>query len=133
MNKSDVGAGRGSVDRFVRLRIEMAEKGWHTEDRLTTEGWGNTVGYSIWFSRWDWHGKRLHGNRACYHAHGYVSDGVDKIVERAAGLAKSAWEIFPSFPPDQLADGSLRESVFKPNDQGEARAGSATSPKPPTQ
>ena len=93
----------------------MAQKGWQSEDRLTMDGWGKNVGYSIWFSRWTWHGKRLLGNKACYHASGYVSEGIENNVVRAAEKAKLAWRAFPNFPPDQLANGKLRESVFNPN------------------
>ena len=114
-SKNGVPAGDGSLDSLVRIRRAMAQKGWQSEDRLTMEGWGKNVGYSIWFSRWNWHGKRLYGNKACYHASGYVSEGIEKIVERAAEKAKLAWRAFPSFPPDQLANGKLRESVFNPN------------------
>jgi hypothetical protein len=94
----------------MQIRQSMAAKGWASEDRLTKQGWGDKVGYSIWFSRYDWHGKRalvLVGNKACYHAHTSDLSRIDEAVARAADRADTAWEHFPDRPPEQGADGSL--------------------------
>jgi len=44
----------------MHIRAAMAAEGWQSQDRITKQGWGGeTYGYQIWFSRWDWHGKRV--------------------------------------------------------------------------
>lgn len=101
------------LSKLVRIRRAMALRGWQSEDRLSTQGWGDNVGYTIWFSRWNWHGNNLLGNSATYWASGYVSEGILQIVEKAASRAKLAWRAFSDFPPEQLSNGKLRESVFK--------------------
>lgn len=35
----------------------MAKLGWCIEEKIGSNGWRNTVGYYIKFSRYDWHGK----------------------------------------------------------------------------
>jgi len=102
-SKPQVAAGGDSLDRLVRLRLAMWAEGWTSEDQLTTNGWGSGLGYSIWFNRWDWHGKRLTAFRATYHAHGLARDGILSVAEKAAALAREAWERFPDEPPNQMA------------------------------
>ena len=108
------GLERAAV-RIVEIRVQMAEQGWKSEDRLTDVGWGNGFGYSVWFRRWDWHGTHLIkaiGEDACYHAH---RKGLDRgsmlvAVEEAAQRARDAWNRYPypALPPVQMADGKLR-------------------------
>jgi hypothetical protein len=81
----------------------MWAEGWTSEDQLTTNGWGSGLGYSIWFNRWDWHGKKLTAFRATYHAHGLASEGIMRVAEKAASLAREAWAKFPDEPPNQMA------------------------------
>lgn len=95
------------MDEAQRIRIEMANEGWHSNDRISDMGWGSTFGYSIWFERWDWHGKRLHGNKACYHAHRAGLSHIPETVKQAADLAKRAWAEFPDDPPRMWANGTL--------------------------
>lgn len=86
-------------------RLLMAAEGWHSEDRLTDMGWGNgRMGYSIWFWRNDWHGKKTHqltGGRACYHAHTADLRMIPQTIGTAAGIARRAWAQFPEVPPRQ--------------------------------
>lgn len=86
------------------LRTQMAAEGWESEDRLTRVGWGATPGYSIWFRRADWHGKRalvLTGDFAKYHAHIPDPARAGEAVHAAAALARRAWTEFPDCPPRQ--------------------------------
>lgn len=86
------------------IRLAMAKLGWRSEDKLTDQGWGGKFGYSIWFERYDWHGKRTLvqvGSAACYHAHSSNLDDVAATVQRAADLAIKAWNDFPECPPSQ--------------------------------
>ena len=91
----------------MQIRLEMTELGWYSEDRLTDMGWrGGKFGYSIWFSRWNWHGQRT--DKATYHAHTADLDAIDETVEKAANLAKKAWDEFPTKAPHQLMPDELR-------------------------
>ncbi|KVP39843.1 hypothetical protein [Burkholderia ubonensis] len=43
---------------LLELRVAMAAEGWLSQDMVSPEGWSEEPGYSIWFKRYDWHGKR---------------------------------------------------------------------------
>ncbi len=75
-----------------QIRIEMAELGWNSEDRITDMGWGDKHGYSIWFERWDWHGKRT--DRVCFHEHRAELSKIEDAVKVAAKRALRAWSEF---------------------------------------
>ena len=91
----------------MQIRLEMTKLGWYSDDRLTDMGWGGDVfGYSIWFSRWNWHGKKT--DKATYHAHTKDLDKIDEVVEKAANLAKKAWAEFPAKAPRQLLSDELK-------------------------
>jgi hypothetical protein len=91
---------------ILALRKEMSEEGWASEDKLTYMGWGGVkYGYSIWFSRWNWHGKPH--DKVCFHAHTSDISKMAEIAERAASLARRAWSEYPDFPPAQDAKGEL--------------------------
>ncbi len=91
---------------------EMAGEGWECEIRVTTMGWRDGPGFSVWFSRWDWHGQRcasLTGGRASYHCHTSNLNEMLATAIRASDRAKRAWQDFPAVPPIQNADGGLAE------------------------
>lgn len=78
---------------MIALRAAMHAEGWGSHDRLTAMGWGDVKpGYSIWFSRWDWHGRRT--DNITFHAH--VDDVLraSEAVAHAAALAREAWATF---------------------------------------
>ena len=90
----------------MKIRLAMTKRGWISEDRLTYMGWGDEgtkrrprFGYSIWFERWDWHGQRC--DKVCYHAHTNDLSKIPEAVQRAAKLARKAWNEFPDVPPSQ--------------------------------
>lgn len=94
----------------LELRTQMAAEGWMSEDQVSTEGWGGTPGYSIWFKRFDWHGRRamaLVGTAATYHAHTPDPRNALNAALRAAELARRAWADFPECPPAQTAQHTL--------------------------
>lgn len=94
----------------MALRAEMTAEGWDSEDRITRMGWIDGPGYSIWFRRSDWHGKRalvLTGHFAVYHAHVADPSKALEAVRTAAALARRAWTEFPDCPPQQGAAGAL--------------------------
>lgn len=88
------------------IRIYMSTIGWMSEDRLSNLGWGNKVGYSIWFWRWDWHNVKL-GNKVCFHYHTDDLSKIDEVVAKTAIKALKAWQQFPDKVPGQL---DIRES-----------------------
>jgi hypothetical protein len=87
------------------IRQDMAFKGWQSEDRLTSFGFGQDEmgnpewGYSIWFYRWDWHGRKCEKVSFCSE-----TDDISEIqssVKKAAKKALEAWNTNPNFPPNQ--------------------------------
>lgn len=78
---------------MIALRAAMHAEGWGSEDRISNWGTRSTpAGYSIWFSRWDWHGRRT--DNITFHAH--VADVLraPEAVAHAAELARQAWATF---------------------------------------
>lgn len=94
---------------LMSLRLQMHAEGWASEDRLTKQGWGGEApGYSIWFQRGDWHGKRamaLVGTFATYHGHTKDPGKAFEAAMRAATLARKAWREHPDCPPGQGLEG----------------------------
>lgn len=45
------------MDKINKIKQHMAKLGWTVEEKIGGNGWRNTVGYYIKFSRCDWHGK----------------------------------------------------------------------------
>ena len=89
---------------IMALRVEMANEGWHSKDRLSTMGWGERVGYSVWFERWDWHGRRIGG--VVFHAHTPDLAQMLRAAQYAAALARKAWATFGRDQiPRQTRDG----------------------------
>ena len=107
------GVAVSDVDPMA-LRQEMAAEGWHSHDRLTEHGWGKgNLGYSVWFERWNWHGR--HCDSLCFHAHTDDLSRIGEAVQHAANLARRAWVEFDrGHCPRQSNDGrSLVLDEFK--------------------
>lgn len=94
-----------SDSEVFALRAAMQAEGWNSHDRLTDMGWGKgKVGYSIWFERWDWHGR--HVDRVTFHAHTDDLSRIGAVVQHAANLARRAWAEFDrDHCPRQSNDG----------------------------
>lgn len=92
------------------LRIAMIGRGWNSYDKLSTMGWGGGFGYSIWFERWDWHGKR--GIKIVFHNSTQDMDKTDDIIRKAAKMALDAWEEHKETVPTQTADGTVVVDPF---------------------
>ena len=92
------------IDVFM-LRAAMQAEGWNSHDRLTDMGWGKgNVGYSIWFERWDWHGR--HVDSIVFHAHTSDISRITEATAHAASLARRAWQDFDrNHCPRQSNDG----------------------------
>ena len=115
------------LDPVVGLRLQMATEGWESEDRITNAGWRDGMGYSIWFQRWDWHGQqtiKLTGSQACYHAHTphLTPEGMLRATSEAAARARRAYANFEDYPPQQMADGTLKVCrILTPNARAQPR------------
>lgn len=92
------------------IRKELLDLGWSSEDKLGTSGWPE-FGYSITFSRWDWHGK-FYGMPITFHSCTSDLTKVDACVEKAAALAKRAWVEFSDCIPVQYQNDELRKDDF---------------------
>lgn len=90
----------------TKLRIDLAREGWSSQDKVTTQGWGDKVGFSIWFQRWDWRGRSC-GSQITFHAHTSDLSAIDETIAVAAARAREAWERFPTEFPSQNADGTV--------------------------
>lgn len=96
--------GQAPASDLMTLRLEMEVEGWSSNDQVTRSGWGASPGYSIWFKRFDWHGKRamvLTGTAATYHAHTPDPAQAFATAQKAAALARQAWREYPDCPPTQ--------------------------------
>lgn len=94
------------------IRNFMADKGWHSNDRLSNMGWGDTVGYSIWFYRWDWHGIKtavVTGDKVSFHDGTNDLSNLDSTVRMAAKRALQAYALFPDSIPYQNINGEVVE------------------------
>ncbi|KVP75190.1 hypothetical protein [Burkholderia ubonensis] len=102
---------------LLELRVAMAAEGWMSEDKVSTQGWDERPGYSIWFKRYDWHGQRtmaLTGSAATYHAHTPDPGKAFEAAVKAAELARRAWREFPDCPPSQTVDYDLAARMRMP-------------------
>jgi len=104
----------------TELKLQMAQQGWNCEDRLSAFGWGKHRGYTVWFERWDWHGRTI--DRATYMASAAPSEQgtpsaeqIHKAVEKAMSLALRAWSQYtePGCAPIVLANGELALDPFR--------------------
>lgn len=101
----------------MEIRKFMTEKGWHSKDRLSSLGWGNKFGYSIWFSRWDWHGKKtatIIGGDVTFHEHTDNLSNIGETVRKCAYKALKAYEDFPTSIPYQNVKGEKVEEKNLP-------------------
>jgi len=95
------------------VRLILGDFGWHSDDRMTEFGWSAGIGYSVWFDRWNWHGKSC-DKAYFFSSHppkGLSVESIDRTVKRAAVLAVQTWFQFqePGNPPHLDANGELRE------------------------
>ena len=114
------------MDELMRIKLEMSELGWDVEEKISDTGWKDSVGYSIWFKRSDWHGKSSYsitGKAVVFHEHAKdVHDycAVINTVKAAAERAKRAWRDFPDSIPYQTVSGDVRidDVMFRPYEGG---------------
>ncbi|MCH4200648.1 MAG: hypothetical protein LKF87_14600 [Clostridium tyrobutyricum] len=95
----------------MEIRLIMKESGWESKDNLTYMGWGRdkkgmrNYGYSIWFERWDWHGRNtfcLTGQQVCFHRHTDNLSEIDHITRLCAEQALRAYKDYKDCIPCQI-------------------------------
>lgn len=99
----------------MQIRLQMAELGWHSKDRLSDLGWGDKVGYSIWFTTHEWHGRNtyaLTGHEVCFHRHTNNLDDIDGITKLCAEQALKAYEEYIDCIPFQDARGKTEKDIL---------------------
>ncbi|WP_061342320.1 hypothetical protein [Clostridium botulinum] len=88
----------------IEIRLIMKEQGWNSEDRLSDVGWGGKVGYSIWFRRYNWHGRNtisLTGHGVCFHRHTSNLGQIDHITRICAEQCLKAYKDYTDCIPYQ--------------------------------
>ena len=38
------------MDKIGKTKLSMAKLGWKIEERKSDDGWGDSIGYRIWFN-----------------------------------------------------------------------------------
>ena len=38
------------MDKIGKTKLSMAKLGWNIEERISDDGWGDSIGYRIWFN-----------------------------------------------------------------------------------
>lgn len=74
--------------------------------------YGETVMWTIWFKRNEWHGIKggalgLLGDFAIYHSHTSDLTNIGRSITKAAERARRAYAEYPDCPPYQDIDGNL--------------------------
>lgn len=93
----------------------MKKFGWESHDDLTTRGWGNEYGYSIWFERHNWHGRNtyaLTGHGVTFHRHISDLSQIDYITKICAEQAIQAYEDFADCVPFQNAKNETAKDIM---------------------
>ena len=115
------------MQTILDLKKELINSGWwDIEERISSYGWGDgKIGYTIWISRPDWHGKdafSLTGRSVKLHAacdDAFSEAEVIGAIKKLKKLADTAWKEFPESIPVQNAYGELVEEVMiKPFAEG---------------
>ena len=102
------------MQTILDLKKELIDSGWwDIEERISSYGWGDgKIGYTIWISRPDWHGKdafsiigrsvKLHA--ACDDA--FNEEKVIGAIKKLKKLADTAWN-FQKVSLYKMHSGSL--------------------------
>lgn len=107
-------------NEILKLKIDLVKMGWQIEERTGTDGWSDgKIGYTIWISRPDWHGKDIYSLTAQpeMYLHELCDDATNeetmlKTVKDLKTLAEKAWNEFPNSIPVQNAYGELVDEVL---------------------
>lgn len=95
------------MDNIHRVKMQLANEGWQVEDKITSNGWGDSIGYSVWAKRWDWHGRAMdvQFNRHVSNAENEAE--VENALKELLSLTREAWRKFPDSVPEECGKGIL--------------------------
>lgn len=99
----------------IEIRLIMKDLGWTSRDCLSKYGWVNGYGYSIWFERNDWHGRKafaLTGHNVCFHEHTNDLDEINHITKVCAERSLKAYEEFTDCIPFQNAKNKIAKDIM---------------------
>ncbi|AKA44359.1 hypothetical protein [Paenibacillus polymyxa] len=99
----------------MEIRLKMQELGWDSKDQIAEGGWINGHVYSIWFERYNWHGRRtlaITGRHVCFHRHTNDVGMIDTVTRLCAEQALKAYKDFPDTIPCIDADGETVKDVI---------------------
>ena len=87
--------------------MHLVNEGWTVEDKITSQGWGDSIGYSVWAKRWDWHGREIdvQFNRHVSNAENEAE--IEKVLQELLSLTREAWNEFPDSVPEECGKGTL--------------------------
>lgn len=99
------------MDEIFALKTKAAQHGWTVEEKISKDGWKDTVGYVIWLKRSDWHGKLTYsvtGQQVVFVGlarNACDEQEVQKAVKEVVDMAIAAWRDFPDSIPCQTTQG----------------------------
>jgi hypothetical protein len=99
----------------IEIRLIMKDQGWTSEDRLSDMGWDKKFGYSIWFRRWDWHGRNtlaVTGHEVCFHRSTDDLNQIDYITKICAEQCLKAYDDYTDCIPHQNAYNKTAKDIM---------------------
>lgn len=105
------------MDKIMKIKIQMAKLGWDVEEKISSNGWGRKIGYTVWFKRCDWHGKFTYSLTG--HIVHFVGccgtldyESILNTIHDTAKMARKAWHDFPDSIPFQTANNKVMKDVM---------------------
>lgn len=95
------------MDNIHRLKMQLANEGWQVEDKITSNGWGDSIGYSVWAKRWDWHGRAIDVQFNRHVSNAGNETEVEKALQELLFITREAWNKFPDSVPEECGKGIL--------------------------
>ena len=112
------------MDEIFKLKTKAAQHGWTVEEKISKDGWEDTIGYVIWLKRSDWHGKLTYsvtGQQVVFVGlarNACDEQEVQKAVRKVVDTAFAAWRDFTDSIPCQTTHGVQKEREVVPLREG---------------
>lgn len=105
------------MDECYLIKLDLASKGWDIEERITKEGFGSHLGYSVYITRYDWHGKftpSITGKPVTMHEHTDKMSqiAINRTLRRLERKAQEAFDKFKDSVPCMDENGNLVEDIM---------------------
>lgn len=95
------------MNNIHELKMHLANEGWTVEDKITSQGWGDSIGYSVWAKRWDWHGRAIDVQFNRHVSNAGNEAEVEKALQELLFITREAWNKFPDSVPEECGKGIL--------------------------